>query len=105
MSAPIMPSFWQTVIFLGTPLVEASRNMPKLTAPLTAISAAVVGVIVNLGLFFAQHVFWPHGLTQSFDFMAISLTIASLIALIRFNVNVLYLLPVSASFGFVVKLL
>ncbi len=98
-----LPSFM--FIFLGAPLVEASRNMPKLTAPLTAISAAVVGVIVNLGFFFAQHVFWPHGLTQSLDLMAISLTIASLIALIRFNVNVLYLLPVSACFGFVVKLL
>ena len=96
-----LPSF--IFIFLGAPLVEASRNMPKLNAPLTAISAAVVGVIVNLGLFFAQHVFWPHGLTQSLDLMAISLTIVSLIALIRFNVNVLYLLPVSACFGFVVK--
>ncbi|MDO8416930.1 MAG: chromate efflux transporter [Agitococcus sp.] len=96
-----LPSF--IFIFLGAPLVEASRHMPKLNAPLTAISAAVVGVIVNLGLFFAQHVFWPQGLTQSLDLMAISLTIASLIALIRFNVNVLYLLPVSACFGFVVK--
>ena len=96
-----LPSF--IFIFLGAPLVEASRNMPKLNAPLTAISAAVVGVIINLGIFFAQHVFWPHGLTQSLDLMALLLTIASAIALIRFNVNVLYLLPVSASFGFVVK--
>ncbi len=96
-----LPSF--IFIFLGAPLVEASRNMPKLNAPLTAISAAVVGVIVNLGLFFAQHVFWPNGLTQSVDLMALLLTIAASVALIRFNVNVLYLLPVSASFGFVVK--
>ncbi len=96
-----LPSF--IFIFLGAPLVEASRDMPKLNAPLTAISAAVVGVIVNLGLFFAQHVFWPQGLTQALDLTALLLTAVSLIALIRFNVSAMALLLVSASFGFVVK--
>jgi chromate transporter len=55
-------------------MVEATRNLPKLHAPLTAISAAIVGVIVNLGLFFAYHVFWPQGLTQYLDLMAILLS-------------------------------
>ncbi|MBK7300508.1 MAG: chromate transporter [Moraxellaceae bacterium] len=51
-----LPSF--IFIFLGAPVVEATRHLPKLHAPLTTISAAIVGVIINLGLFFASHVFW-----------------------------------------------
>jgi chromate transporter len=50
--------------FFRCAMVEATRHLPKLHAPLTAISAAIVGVIVNLGLFFAYHVFWPQGLTH-----------------------------------------
>jgi chromate transporter len=51
-----LPSF--VFILAGAPLVERSRQMPRLTAPLTGISAAVVGFIVNLALFFAIHVLW-----------------------------------------------
>ena len=52
-----LPSF--LFILAGGPLVERTRDDVKLTAPLTAITAAVVGVIVNLAVFFAWHVFWP----------------------------------------------
>ncbi|MGH8458901.1 MAG: chromate efflux transporter, partial [Nevskiales bacterium] len=52
-----LPSF--VFILLGGPLVEATHGDLKFTAPLTAITAAVVGVILNLALFFAWHVFWP----------------------------------------------
>lgn len=51
-----LPSF--VFILAGAPLVERTRQMPRLTAPLTGISAAVVGFIVNLALFFAIHVLW-----------------------------------------------
>ena len=47
-----LPSF--IFILVGGPLVESSRNTLRLTAPLTAISAAVVGVIVSLAFFFAS---------------------------------------------------
>jgi chromate transporter len=52
-----LPSFW--FIIAGGPIVESTRGELKFTAPLTAISAAVVGVILNLAVFFAWHTFWP----------------------------------------------
>jgi len=61
-----LPSF--LFILAGGPLVEASRNRIRLTAPLAAITAAVVGVILNLAVFFASHVLWPEGLQGPFDY-------------------------------------
>ena len=58
-----LPSFM--FILAGGPLVERTRDDVKLTAPLTAITAAVVGVIVNLAIYFAWHVLWPHATTAS----------------------------------------
>ena len=60
-----LPSF--LFILLGAPIVEATRGNLKFGAPLTAITAAVVGVIVNLAAFFAYHVFWPRGFGGSLD--------------------------------------
>ena len=54
-----LPSF--LFILAGGPLVEGTRDDAKLTAPLVAITAAVVGVIVNLAVYFAWRVFWPEG--------------------------------------------
>ena len=51
----------------GGPLVEATHGKLGFTAPLSAITAAVVGVILNLALFFAYHVLWPQGLGGRFD--------------------------------------
>jgi chromate transporter len=58
-----LPSF--LFILAGGPLVERTRDDVKLTAPLTAITAAVVGVIVNLAVYFAMHVLWPHATASS----------------------------------------
>ena len=52
-----LPSF--IFIFLGGPFIETTHGNLKFTAPLTAITAAVVGVIASLAMFFACHVFWP----------------------------------------------
>ena len=54
-----LPSF--LFILAGGPLVESTHGQLRFTAPLTGITAAVVGVIVNLALFFAVHVLWPQG--------------------------------------------
>ena len=54
-----LPSF--VFIFAGGPLVEATHGKLGFTAPLSAITAAVVGVILNLALFFAYHLLWPAG--------------------------------------------
>ena len=59
-----LPSF--VFILLGGPLVESTHGNLKFTAPLTAITAAVVGVILDLALFFGYHVLWAHRLSRSF---------------------------------------
>ena len=54
-----LPSF--CFVLLGGPFIESTHGKLQFTAPLTAITAAVVGVIVNLAMFFAWHVLWPQG--------------------------------------------
>jgi len=61
--------------------VESTQGKLQLTAPLTAISAAVVGVIVNLALFFAYHVLWPAGFSATFDWQAGLITVLAALAL------------------------
>jgi len=99
-----LPSF--LFILVGGPLVEATHNDLRLTAPLTAITAAVVGVILNLALFFAGHTVWPDGVQASgTDVAALLLTVAALVALVRFEVNVIRLIGGCAATGLVWKLL
>jgi chromate transporter len=80
-------------ILIGGPAVEASREDIKLTAPLTGITAAVVGVILSLAVFFGWHVFWPDATTEAafagrFEWFSALLTVAALIALWRFKAGV-----------------
>ncbi|KIE86312.1 chromate transporter [Acinetobacter pittii] len=89
-------------IFAGAPIIESTHNEIKFTAPLTAITAAVVGVILNLALFFSYHVLWPQGFSGHFDIVAAFITVGAFIALFRFNVNVLYVIFVSALVGLAV---
>lgn len=99
-----LPSF--LFILIGGPLVEATHDDLRLTAPLTAITAAVVGVILNLALFFAGHVIWPAGVQASgTDLPALALTVAALVALVRFEVNVIRLIAACAATGLVWQLL
>ena len=92
-----LPSF--LFILIGGPLVEATHGELKFTAPLTAITAAVVGVIVNLALFFALHVLWPQGLSGRFEWTSALIGVAAAVALMRFNVNVIRLIAVCAAVG------
>jgi chromate transporter len=89
-----LPSF--AFILVGAPLVEATREDLKLAAPLTAVTAAVVGVIVNLALFFAGHVLWPQG---AFDAVAAALAVGALIALVRFDAGIVRTLAACAALG------
>lgn len=92
-----LPSF--VFILAGGPLVETTHGDLRFTAPLSAITAAVVGVIVNLALFFAWHVLWPQGQAGPFDAIAAALAVGAAIALFRFKVGVLPLLAACAAIG------
>jgi chromate transporter len=92
-----LPSF--VFILMGGPFIETTHGNLKLTAPLTAITAAVVGVILNLALFFAYHVFYPTGFNGSLDLFAISLSIAALVGLFRFRLSVIPVIIISGLIG------
>ncbi len=92
-----LPSFF--FILLGAPFIESTHGNLKFTAPLTGITAAVVGVIVNLAVFFAYHVLWPAGLPGRFEWPAAVIGIAAAIALIRFKVGVIPVVVVSGLGG------
>ena len=98
-----LPSF--LFILAGGPLVESTHGELKFTAPLTAITAAVVGVILNLALFFAYHVLWPQGFEGTFDWPSALLAVAAALALLRFKRGVMEVLLVSALAGLAVYLL
>jgi len=89
-----LPSFF--FILLGAPFIESTHGNLKFTAPLTGITAAVVGVIVNLAVFFAYHVLWPRGLGGPFEWVSALIGLAAAVALFRFKVGVI---PVIAASG------
>jgi len=92
-----LPSF--LFILLGGPAVEASRHDIKFTAPLTGITAAVVGVVLNLAAFFAYHVLWPNGFEGNFEWFSAIIGIAAFIALFRFKIGIMPMLGVCALAG------
>jgi chromate transporter len=92
-----LPSF--LLILLGAPFVETSRHTIGFTAPLTAVTAAVVGVILNLALFFAYHVLWPAGFTARFEWWAGVIGILAFTALFKFKVGVVPVIGAAAILG------
>ena len=98
-----LPSFW--FILAGGPLVEATRGELKFTAPLTAITAAVVGVILNLAVFFAWHTFWPRAtgadpFAAPFDGLSVLVAMAAFLALWQYKQDIIRVIGVCALFGF-----
>lgn len=98
-----LPSF--VFILAGGPLVEATHGKLGFTAPLSAITAAVVGVILNLALFFGYHVLWPKGYGGHFDAVSALIAAVAAVALFRFKVGVMPLLGACAALGLSVTLL
>jgi chromate transporter len=98
-----LPSF--LFIFAGGPLVEATHGELAYTAPLAAITAAVVGVILNLALFFGYHLVWPAGFGAAIDGVAAAIAIAAAVALFRFKRNVMQVIAVCALIGLAVQTL
>jgi chromate transporter len=96
-----LPSF--LFILAGGPLVEATHGDLKFTAPLTAITAAVVGVVLNLALFFGYHVLWPQGFGGAFDWAAALIALAAATALFRFGRGVMEVIAVCALLGLALR--
>jgi len=95
-----LPSF--LFILAGGPFVETTHNNLTLTAPLTAITAAVVGVILNLALFFGYHVLWPHGFGGGFDGVSAVIALGAAVALFRFKRNVIHVIVACAVIGLLI---
>jgi chromate transporter len=90
-----LPSF--VFIFAGAPLIETTHGNLKFTAPLTGITAAVVGVVLNLAVFFAWHVLWPEATAEApfsgaFEWATLLLGVGAGIALFRFGVGIIPLI-------------
>ena len=94
-----LPSF--LFILAGAPVVESTRDALHFTAPLTAITAAVVGVVFSLAVFFARHTFWPAGLAQPMDVPSLVLALAAFVALFRYRSGILPVLAACAAAGIV----
>ncbi|MBK7953897.1 MAG: chromate efflux transporter [Candidatus Accumulibacter sp.] len=96
-----LPSF--LFIFAGGPLVESTHGDLKFTAPLTAITAAIVGVIANLAVFFGYPVLWPKGFSGGLDFVATVIALGAAVALFRFKANVIHVIAACAGLGLAVR--
>ncbi|MFN5447223.1 MAG: chromate transporter, partial [bacterium] len=96
-----LPSF--IFILAGAPLVEATRDNIPLTAPLTAISAAVVGVITSLAVFFAEHVIHFLQPLKQWDWVSLVIALSAALALMRFKVSAAQLIAGCAVAGLVVS--
>ncbi len=103
-------------IFAGAPYIEALRGNKALGAALTAVTAAVVGVVLNLAIWFALHSLF-HTVVQPFpslalevpvpssvDPWALAFSVAAIVALFRFKVGMIPMLLVSSLAGVVVYL-
>ena len=94
--ATFIPCF--LFVFLGAPQVERLRSQPRLGAALTAITAAVVGVILNLGAKFAEHALWPQP-SGSFDWFVAVVAVAAFIAMQKFKVGLMPTIGACALLG------
>lgn len=86
-------------IFLGGPFIETTHGNLRLTAPLSAIAAAVVGVIFSLAMFFAWHIYWPQGLAYAVDWFSVVLSLLALLAVLKYQVNVALVIVASGLAG------
>ncbi|MEK6244229.1 MAG: chromate efflux transporter [Pseudomonadota bacterium] len=98
-----LPSF--IFIFMGAPFIETTHGNIRFSAPLTGITAAVVGVILNLAVFFAYNVLWPQGMGGPFDWPSAGIGLAALVALFGFKAGVIPVIGACALAGLAVTLL
>ncbi|WML91393.1 chromate efflux transporter [Thiothrix lacustris] len=103
-----LPSF--LFIIAAGPVVESTRNDLKFTAPLTGVTATVVGVIMNLAVFFAWHTFWPNGtgetpFAQPFEWFTVIIAVAAFVALWKYKADIMKVISASAAIGLTYSML
>lgn len=96
-----LPSFM--FILVGAPLVEATQHLPSLSTALAGVTAAAVGVMLNLACFFAWHTIWPQALWFKPDYLALSLAGFAIFALLRLRWSVLQVLAACAGLGGILR--
>src|SRR5215204_3103577 len=102
--ATFLPCF--LFIFFLAPYIELLANDRRLRAILIGVTAAVVGVIANLAVFFATQVLFPEGVSlQGLDVFALIVAVASFVVLQRFKVPIYLMIPAGAIVGMVWTLL
>jgi chromate transporter len=94
-----LPCFF--FIFAGAPFIEAMAGNQRIQAALTGVTAAVVGVVLNLAVWFGYKVILPNG---GLDFFAVVSAVASLVLLQKFHFPIHYLVPIGAVAGVLWKL-
>jgi chromate transporter len=95
--ATFLPCFF--FIFLGAPYIEVLRGNKNLTAALFGITAAVVGVVLNLAVVFGVAVIWPQGSVSETNWLAAALSVLAFIALYRFKCDVLWVVLAGGVLG------
>ena len=101
--ATFLPCF--LFIFLGAPYIEVIRGNARLTSALSGVTAAVVGVVLNLALVFGAAVIWPHGLAGGTQWPAVVLSAAAFLLLYRYRVDVLWVVLGGGLVGLAFRLL
>lgn len=81
------------------------RHDIKFTAPLTGITAAVVGVVLNLAVFFAYHVLWPDGFGETFEWFSALIGATAFVALFRYKAGIVPVIVACAMVGLAYSLL
>ena len=94
-----LPCFF--FIFAGAPFIEAMAGNQRLQATLTGVTAAVVGVVLNLAVWFGHKVILPNG---GVDFFALISAVVSLALLQKFHMPIHYLVPIGAAAGVIWRL-
>ncbi len=98
-----LPSF--IMILAGGPFIESTHNDLKFTAPLSAITAAVVGVVLNLALFFGYHLLWPQGFSGVFDWVSALMALGAAVALFQLKRPVMHVIAACAVVGLALSLI
>lgn len=88
-------------IFVGAPYIEVLRGNKNLTGALSGVTAAVVGVVLNLALVFGAAVIFPNGAAGNIEWFAAVMSVAAFVALYKFKADVLWVVLIGGLIGLV----